>query len=281
MSLARHYKTLGLRRGSSVREIKAAYRQLVRQYHPDINPDAQAVERFIKINDAYTAISETFHRYPVDTGVELTRTSSGVNSTPPEAPNPSQAASLETFSIDSLRLQLEQLGLGNFSDSGNYSDSNEAGFEASAIPESATSESVVSSPDTDPNITGFIAFETSTEAEDSPQTQAEKRAQEAGLKQDAYLQLKKLLKQKKFPRAIALVEGLAHRMPSDSEISQWQAIVYQRWGRQLISQGQLKKARIYLKKALRTDPNNRSLWREINQDFWHLANMGANIGVGL
>ena len=62
-------------------------------------------------------------------------------------------------------------------------------------------------------------------------------------------------------------------MPTDSEIIQWQAIVYQRWGRKLIDNGQTQKARIYLKKALRTDPNNPSLWREINRDFWQLANL--------
>ena len=90
---------------------------------------------------------------------------------------------------------------------------------------------------------------------------------EQKLKQDSYRQLQLLLKQQKFPRAIALVEGLAQRINHDSEVRQWQAITYQRWSRQLIGQGQLSKARIYLDKALKTDPLNKSLWVEINRDF--------------
>lgn len=87
------------------------------------------------------------------------------------------------------------------------------------------------------------------------------------LKWQSYDQLQLLLKAQKFPRAIALVEGLAQRLPHDIEVRQWQAITYQRWGRYLVSQGELDKARIYLKKALKTDPHNKSLWYEVKRDF--------------
>lgn len=87
------------------------------------------------------------------------------------------------------------------------------------------------------------------------------------LKVSSYKQLQALLKEQRFPRAIALVEGLARRLPQDFEITQWQAIVYQQWGRQLICDRQPDKARIYLKKALQTDPYNRSLWAEVEKDF--------------
>lgn len=90
---------------------------------------------------------------------------------------------------------------------------------------------------------------------------------EKQLKWQSYDQLELLLKAQRFPRAIALVEGLAQRLPQDPEVRQWQAITYQRWGRHLITQGELEKARIYLKKALRTDPHNRSLWSEVERDF--------------
>ncbi|MBE9066049.1 J domain-containing protein [Leptolyngbya cf. ectocarpi LEGE 11479] len=106
--------------------------------------------------------------------------------------------------------------------------------------------------------------------EDAPspvQTNPGLSAHEQKLKQDSYGQLQMLLKQQKYPRAIALVEGLAQRITQDPEVRQWQAITYQRWGRELINQGQLKKARIYLDKALKTDPLNKSLWVEINRDF--------------
>jgi len=93
---------------------------------------------------------------------------------------------------------------------------------------------------------------------------------EQRLKQESYAQLQALLRQQKFPRAIALVEGLAQRISQDPEVRQWQAIAYQRWGRQLIIDGNRSKARIYLEKALKTDPLNRSLWNEVNRDFHEL-----------
>ena len=87
------------------------------------------------------------------------------------------------------------------------------------------------------------------------------------LKQRSYSQLQQLLKEQRFPRAIALVEGLAQRLPDDLEVRQWQAITYQRFGRYLIGHEQIDKACIYLRKALKTDPHNKSLWHEVDRDF--------------
>lgn len=113
-----------------------------------------------------------------------------------------------------------------------------------------------------------VAAADPVEEEPSPvQTNPGLSDHEQKLKRDSYRQLQTLLKQQKYPRAIALVEGLAQRITQDVEVRQWQAITYQRWGRELINQGQLGKARIYLEKALKTDPLNRSLWVEINRDF--------------
>ena len=96
---------------------------------------------------------------------------------------------------------------------------------------------------------------------------------EKQLKWSSYEQLQQQLKHRKFARAIALVEALAQRIPHDPEVRQWQAIAYQRWGRHLINERQLDKARIYLKKALRTDPHNRSLWAEVERDFRRIEKM--------
>jgi len=93
---------------------------------------------------------------------------------------------------------------------------------------------------------------------------------EQQLKASSYQQLQQFLKTQKFPRAIALVESLAQRMSRDPEVIQWQAIVYQQWGRFLIRDHQIDKARIYLRKALQTDPHNRSLWTEVEKDFRHI-----------
>lgn len=90
------------------------------------------------------------------------------------------------------------------------------------------------------------------------------------LKRSSYAQLQQLFKAKKFPRAIALVEGLAQRFPKDPEIREWQAITYQQWGRQLIRDREHEKARLYLKKALHTDPHNQRLWADVEQDFRRL-----------
>jgi curved DNA-binding protein CbpA len=90
---------------------------------------------------------------------------------------------------------------------------------------------------------------------------------ERQLKEESYSQLQQLLKEQRFPRAIALVEGLADRLPKDPEVNQWKAIAYQRWGKHLVEQRQVDKARVYLKKALKTDPHNRSLWAEVEKEF--------------
>lgn len=93
---------------------------------------------------------------------------------------------------------------------------------------------------------------------------------EQQMKRNSYQHLQQLLKYQRFSRAIALVEALAQRLPQDPEVRQWQAMVYQRWGRQLLNDKQVDKARIYLKKALKTDPHNRSLWFEVERDFRRL-----------
>ncbi|MBP0016033.1 MAG: DnaJ domain-containing protein [Cyanobacteria bacterium SBLK] len=96
---------------------------------------------------------------------------------------------------------------------------------------------------------------------------------ERSLKFESYQLLQDLLKKRRFARAIAVVEGLAIRLPQDLEVRQWQAIAYQCWGRHLIDRRQFDKARLYLKKALRTDPHNRSLWAEIEKEFRRLEKM--------
>lgn len=87
------------------------------------------------------------------------------------------------------------------------------------------------------------------------------------LKQESYEQLQQLLREQRYPRAITLIEGLAHRLPKDNEVRQWQAITYQRFARHLVSLKQPEKAKRYLQKALRVDPYNRSLSREIDRDL--------------
>lgn len=53
-----YYAILGVPRGASEEEIRKAYRRLARKYHPDVNKDPGAEERFKEINEAYTVLSD-------------------------------------------------------------------------------------------------------------------------------------------------------------------------------------------------------------------------------
>lgn len=193
MNIADCYRLLGLKTEATLNDVKASYRRLARQYHPDANPEnPQAHEKFIQLHHAYKLILETV---------------------PPSPPEPAE----EIPKKEPVQTQTPKTKVTR----------QPPNFQQN------------------PNLTDI----------------------EKQLKQQSYLQLQQHLKSKKFPRAIALVEGLAQRIPQDAEIKQWQAITYQRWGRQLIEDRQIEKARIYLKKALRTDPHNRNLWSEVERDF--------------
>ena len=60
------YTTLEIAPGSSEAEIKKAYRKLARQYHPDVNKDPKAEEKFKEINAAYEVLSDKSKRAKYD-----------------------------------------------------------------------------------------------------------------------------------------------------------------------------------------------------------------------
>jgi len=75
------YEILGVSRTASSSEIQRAYRQLAREYHPDVNSDPAAEDRFKEIGEAYEVLSDPdkrrrydaygpdFRRVPEDAGV--------------------------------------------------------------------------------------------------------------------------------------------------------------------------------------------------------------------
>jgi molecular chaperone DnaJ len=61
-----YYEILGIPRTASQDEIKQAFRKLARQFHPDVNNDADAEEKFKEINEAYSVVSDPDKRARYD-----------------------------------------------------------------------------------------------------------------------------------------------------------------------------------------------------------------------
>ena len=54
-----YYEVLGIQKGASADEIKKAYRQMAKKYHPDLNKgDANAEQMFKDVNEAYSVLSD-------------------------------------------------------------------------------------------------------------------------------------------------------------------------------------------------------------------------------
>ena len=61
-----YYEVLGVGRSAAPDDIKKAYRQLARQYHPDVSDAADAESRFKEINEAYEVLSNPEKRATYD-----------------------------------------------------------------------------------------------------------------------------------------------------------------------------------------------------------------------
>ncbi len=62
-----YYQILGVSKNADEKELRQAYRRLARKYHPDVNPDKKAQEKFKEINEANDVLSDPAKRKKYDT----------------------------------------------------------------------------------------------------------------------------------------------------------------------------------------------------------------------
>ncbi len=61
-----YYQILGVSRDASDADIKKSYRKQARQYHPDVNKDPSAEDKFKEVNEAYEVLKDTEKRQAYD-----------------------------------------------------------------------------------------------------------------------------------------------------------------------------------------------------------------------
>ncbi|MFH1916277.1 MAG: molecular chaperone DnaJ [Nanoarchaeota archaeon] len=61
-----YYKTLGIDKAASKEDIKKAYKNLAKKYHPDLNKDAGAESKFKEINEAFSVLADEQKRSQYD-----------------------------------------------------------------------------------------------------------------------------------------------------------------------------------------------------------------------
>jgi curved DNA-binding protein CbpA len=85
MQRADHYQTLGVAAGASHLELRAAYRRLMREHHPDLRPGDPAAEAMTRrLTEAWAVLGRPGRRAAYDRTLAATR----VTAPPPLRPQP-------------------------------------------------------------------------------------------------------------------------------------------------------------------------------------------------
>src|SRR6478752_5215548 len=61
-----YYEVLGVPRDASAEDIRTAYRKLARRYHPDVNKEPGAEDRFKEVSEAYEVLRDEEKRERYD-----------------------------------------------------------------------------------------------------------------------------------------------------------------------------------------------------------------------
>jgi curved DNA-binding protein len=61
-----YYRILGVEKGASAAEIKAAYRKLARKFHPDVSKEPGAEEKFKEVSESYNTLKDPEKRAAYD-----------------------------------------------------------------------------------------------------------------------------------------------------------------------------------------------------------------------
>ena len=97
-----YYLALGVSQNASAKQIKAAFRRLARQYHPDLNPDDPvAAEKFKQISQAYDVLSDVSKRRRYDRQIPMQQPQATQGGTKPTTPQTAQ----EYYDRGTLRAQ--------------------------------------------------------------------------------------------------------------------------------------------------------------------------------
>lgn len=94
-----YYAVLGVAKGATAEDIRKAYRTLARKYHPDVNKEAGAAQKFAELQNAYDVLSDEKKRALYDQVGPGAFEAGGVGGT---SPRRGGSAYVQDFSDDEL-----------------------------------------------------------------------------------------------------------------------------------------------------------------------------------